>query len=123
MNIKKIKKPSPLGTPFTWLALLYSPPDSKTCLSCNKEFKVGDMILIEKKAVYPKEKLEDLKFKITGKTYCLKCAQDQNRTGLHVLIEKIYIKKEPEDHAPKHKEPREPEPPTREGDPHDTDKA
>lgn len=113
MNIKKAKKPSILGTPFTWLTILYVPPDPRSCRSCNKEFKIGDMVLIQKKTIYPKTstRLEDLKFNITGKIYCLKCAREHEKNGLYAVIENIFIKKDPEVHAPKDNEPRDPEPP------------
>lgn len=123
MNIKKIKKPNSLGAPFTWLTNLYVPPDSRCCCECKKDFKLGEMILIQKKTVYPKDstRLEDLKFKITGKVYCLKCAREKEFTGLHAVIENILIKKSPGVHAPKENEPPDLETPTdTERDNHDT---
>jgi len=123
MNIKKIKKPSSTGAPFTWLTNLYVPPDSRSCVVCKEKFKPGDMILIEKRTIYSKDstRLEDLKFKVTGKIYCLKCAKEKEKTGLYAMIENIFIKEKPGIHAPKENEPPDPETPTRKDrDNHDT---
>ncbi len=120
MDLKKEKKPSPIGTPITYFVRLYPPKDPDKCFKCKKKFKVQELIMVERPARYPDVKvknpgniLESIKFKVSGRLFCEKCYNKYKIPGIRAVI--CDIIREPGNHAPTN-----PGPP--DNDKHDTEK-
>lgn len=107
MKLKKEKRLSPVGTPFTYFVVLDCPPDSYICYSCKKEFKKNDLIMLQKRATFPDENVESMKLKYTKKLYCNKCSQANNICGVWAVVVGIN-KKDLESSAPKKELPDPP---------------